>query len=56
MAKKKKYKPNENDDWDIESDREHRRVIMEKQKQISAKYKKWWDVENKKWKEGLDGH
>ena len=48
-----KYVPKENDEWDFESDKEHRRVIAEKQKKIGEKYRKWWDKESKTWKEGF---
>ena len=56
MKKKKKYQPREDDDWDIEADREHRRIIEEKSKAISEIYKKWWDKKEKGWKEGFRGH
>lgn len=52
MKKKKKYRPREDDDWDIEADREHRRIIEEKSKAISEIYKKWWDKEKHTWKKG----
>jgi len=51
-VKKKKYQPREDDDWDLEEAREHRRVINEKIKSISETYKKWWDKDKKTWKEG----
>ena len=53
MAKKKKYTPKEDDDWDMEAAIEHRKIITEKEKAIKNKYKKWWDQKNKKWKEGF---
>ena len=52
MKKKKKYQPREDDDWDIEADREHRRIIEEKSKAISEIYKKWGDKEKHTWKKG----
>ena len=52
MAKKKKYSPPD-DEWDFESDKEHRRIISEKQKEIGERYRKWWDKKRKKWKEGF---
>ena len=52
MKKKKKYQPREDDDWDIEADREHRRIIEQKSKAISEIYKKWWDKDKKTWKKG----
>ena len=56
MAKKKKYEPREDDDWDIEEARAHRKIINEKIKSISDKYKKWWDKDKKTWKKGYKGH
>lgn len=56
MAKKKKYEPIKDDDWDMEEAREHRRIIREKEKAIRRKYEKWWDNKTGKWKEGFDGH
>ncbi len=56
MAKKKKYQPREDDDWDIEEAREHRRIISEKIKSISDTYRKWWDKDRKTWKKGYKGH
>ena len=59
MAKKKKrYVPKENDGWNFESDKEHRRIITEKQKRIGEKYRKWWDKESNSWKKGTpqNGH
>jgi len=52
MAKKKKYVPRKDDDWDIEEAREHRRIIKEKEKSITQKYNKWWDNDKHKWKAG----
>ena len=56
MAKKKRYVPREDEDWNEEEAKEHRRVIREKEKQIQNKYKKGWDHELRQWKEGVDGH
>ena len=53
MVKKKKYVPKEEDGWDAEEDKEHRRMITEKQKKIAEKYKNWWDSKNHKWKDGF---
>jgi hypothetical protein len=53
MAKKKKYIPKEDDDWDIEAAKEHARLIKEKEKQILAKYRKFWDAEKRCWKKGV---
>ena len=52
MKKKKKYQPREDDNWDIEADREHRRIIEKKSKAISETYRKWWDKEKHTWKKG----
>ena len=56
MAKKKEYIPQKNDEWDEEADKEHRRIIGEAERAISSKYKRWWDGENNRWKEGFGGH
>ena len=56
MAKKKKYTPQKDDDWNAEDARDHRRTIRENEKRINNKYKKWWDVDTKSWKEGFEGH
>ena len=56
MAKKKKYTPKKDDDWDIEEAREHRRIITEKSKAITEKYKLWWDSEKHTWKKEFRGH
>ena len=50
MAKKKKYTPREDPDWDIEEAKEHLRIIREKEKAIGEKYKKFWDKKNGCWK------
>jgi len=54
VAKKKKYSPPSDNEWDFESDKEHRRIISEKQKKIGEKYRKWWDKKRKRWKEGYN--
>ena len=51
MAKKKKYIPKEDDDWDVEADTEHRRIIREKEKAIRDRYNKFWDQKNGRWKD-----
>ena len=56
MAKKKIYEPPKNSDWDEEGTKEHRRIIAEKEKSITKKYKRWWDKKRGRWKEGFDGH
>ena len=53
MAKKKKYTPRPDDDWDAEEAKEHRRVIRQKEKEIAQKYKQYWDSEKKSWKKTL---
>ena len=35
MAKKKKYVPKKEDDWDVEEAKEHRKIIEEKSKAIT---------------------
>ena len=56
MAKKKNYVPKTKDDWNVEEAKEHRKVIEEKSKAIAEKYKKWWDTDKRKWREGFSGH
>tara|TARA_Y100000310_G_C20383105_1_gene669109 strand:- start:151 stop:321 length:171 start_codon:yes stop_codon:yes gene_type:complete len=56
MAKKKKYIPREDNDWNEEEAKEHRQIIKDKERSITRKYKKWWDNSTGKWKEGFDGH
>ena len=56
MAKKKKYVPRKDDDWNEEAAKEHKQVIREKEKNIKDRYNKWWDSDKRKWKEGFDGH
>lgn len=50
MAKKKKYIPRKDEEWDMEEAKEHRRVIAEKEKAIGQRYKKFWDIKNGCWK------
>ena len=54
MAKKKKYVPREDDDWDVEEAKEHRQIIRAKEIAIKNKYKKWWDTDNKCWRKGFN--
>jgi len=54
MAKKKQYVPQKDDDWNESADKEHRRIIKEKERSIRERYKKGWDDVNRKWKEGFD--
>tara|TARA_R100000995_G_C3384269_1_gene77413 strand:+ start:329 stop:499 length:171 start_codon:yes stop_codon:yes gene_type:complete len=56
MAKKKKYKPPETDENEMEKFREHTRLINEKTKAICQRYRKWWDKEKGTWKKGYKGH
>tara|TARA_Y100000310_G_scaffold331275_1_gene404547 strand:+ start:206 stop:382 length:177 start_codon:yes stop_codon:yes gene_type:complete len=56
MAKKKKYVPRKDDGWDIEADKQHRKTIAEREKNITEKYRKWWDDEKRGWRKGFDGH
>lgn len=50
---KKKYEARKDDDWNEDEDKVHRKTIKEKEKYIRGKYKKWWDSENRRWKEGF---
>ena len=54
MAKKKKYKPRKDDDWDAEAEKEHIQIIREKERAVKEKYNKWWDQNNKCWREGFN--
>ena len=56
MAKKKKYVPRENDDWDAEEAKEHRQIIRAKEIAIKNKYKNWWDTDARAWRKGFKGH
>ena len=51
VAKKKKYTPKTDDDWDEDEMKKHRRTIKDKEKAITAKYKKFWDQERGQWKD-----
>lgn len=53
MAKKKTFKTSKVDKQELEDFRKHSKMINEKSKAISAKYKKWWDSENKTWKKNF---
>jgi hypothetical protein len=54
--KKTRYKPPKADKAELEEFREHTRTINEKSKAVLEKYKKWWDTDKRKWKEGFSGH
>ena len=56
MAKKKKYVPKTDEDWNEQEARDHRKTIRAKEKAIIKKYKQWWDPKKGDWKEGFDGH
>jgi len=61
MTKKKgrkpqKYIPQKDDDWDFEADKEHRRIISEKENTIRDKYKKHWNFKTNNWQNGFKGH
>ena len=56
MAKKKKYAPREDPDWNEKEAKEHRQTIRDREKAITKKYKEWWDNKNGKWKNGFEGH
>jgi len=54
MGKKKtKYIPKSDDDWDAEEVKQFRRRIKNKRKEITEKYRKWWDKDNRCWKDGF---
>tara|TARA_R110002051_G_scaffold32786_6_gene74001 strand:- start:6067 stop:6234 length:168 start_codon:yes stop_codon:yes gene_type:complete len=50
LAKKKKYTPRKDEDWDTEEAKEHRIIITEKEKAIGQKYRKFWDMKKGCWK------
>ena len=54
--KKTRFKSPKADDKELEEFREHSKMMDEKSKAISKKYKTWWDDEKKTWKRGFDGH
>ena len=56
VAKKKKYVARKDDDWNSEANKEHKRIIADKEKRIVEKYREWWDDKNHKWKKGFSGH
>lgn len=56
MAKKKKYTPRKDDNWDAETNKKHKIVIAEKEKEIIEKYRRWWDNEKGGWKKDFGGH
>jgi hypothetical protein len=54
--KKKKYKAPKIDEKELQELRDHLKMINDKTKAISEKYKKWWDTEKRAWKKGFKGH
>ena len=56
VAKKKKYVARKDDDWNSEANKEHKRIIADKEKRIVEKYREWWDDKNHRWKKGFSGH
>jgi len=57
MGKKKiKYKAPKVSKKEIEDFKKHTALINEKSKEISEKYKEWWDSKNKTWKKEFKGH
>ena len=57
MGKKKaKFRSPKVSQKDLEEFREHLKIIDEKSKAISEKYKKWWDSDKRGWKRGFDEH
>ena len=53
MKKKKYIAPKVNED-ELKEFKEHSKIINEKMKAISAKYRKWWDKDKGQWKKGFD--
>jgi hypothetical protein len=56
MAKKKKYQSPKSDIKELEEFKKHSKLINEKSKAVTEKYREWWDTENKTWKKGFEGH
>jgi len=56
LAKKKPYKAPKVDEEYMKEFREHTKIIKDKTKAISEKYRRWWDIKNKTWKKGFKGH
>ena len=56
MAKKKKYQKPKADEAEIQAFREHTKLINSRIKEITEKYRKWWDKDKRTWKEGFKGH
>ena len=56
MAKKKTYIAPKVNEKELDEFKEHTKLMTEKSKAISAKYKKWWDLEKKTWKPNFVGH
>tara|TARA_Y100000296_G_C5135360_1_gene237887 strand:+ start:998 stop:1180 length:183 start_codon:yes stop_codon:yes gene_type:complete len=55
-AKKKRFNAPKANEKELEEFREHIKLINQKSKAISEKYRAWWDTENKTWKKGFKGH
>ena len=55
MAKKRKYSPPDQDEGEIERFKEHSKLMDEKMKSVTEKYKKWWDKDTRAWKKGFNG-
>jgi len=57
MGKKKaKFRSPKVSQKELEEFREHLKIVDEKSKAISEKYKKWWDSDKRRWKRGFDEH
>ena len=56
MVKKKVYKAQDIDEDEMARFKEHSKLMNQKSKAISEKYRKWWDKDKKTWKEGFKGH
>ena len=48
--KKKKFNKPKTDEKELQEFRDHIKMINEKNKAISEKYRKWWDKDKKTWK------
>lgn len=54
--KKKKFNKPKTDEKELQEFRDHIKMINEKNKAISEKYRKWWDKDKKTLKKEFKGH
>ena len=54
MREKKKYIAPKVNEEELREFKEHSKLINEKIKAISEKYRKWWDKETGQWKKGFN--